>query len=655
MKVRRIVAWGLILILIIGSVFTVIYTKNLLESKILTALDIQESNQDVSWSKIRTFNENGKRGIQVAELSVINSQSGDSLFYAQKVILFTEDKISTFNDLAQIAIFVDSPIIHLHETTESNVDTDMSEELGSFSFQDMPSLYIYNLSIVNYNTDSLPTRIDGIYLKAVQNDKAWHINLRYKTKNQNFFTSAQLRGNTSKFKIDSALLEIQGIRVCHFEYEHNHFKRDKDNYKLHIFNQLLASEMNQFDRMIGSSFVDFNYHIASHDGAKSISGYCDAHINIPDSLILNFTHKINQNQTSNHSLADLDLISSSGSIDWEYLLNSESERFNFSQRFISDFQTEIQIGDNQLSFQSDGNFKSEANTYGEMLSVGEFKNQLNAIYDDIDYEIIIEGNGNQTVLNVLSSQLNLDAKLHFNEFKKSMHFDSGLNIDGVIHFSELRLPEKGQVPSKNSMMRLDDDKFVLPEVFKKSNIRLSVLIDTLRQDSTILSVQNDFFCQYQNEAIQLKGSINFMNQYSGKLQTNIDFSNGNLSGILFSDSVKIHNTSNLPLVASNIDFTKDTATLYAFEIPFQSKADELIVPKSVLRSDEFLLMLSGEMTIDDQHFELGLSAPSGQFKGAAALLINAKTTGKSSGLQTLILKVNRNQGKLNIKTEVREN
>jgi len=652
MKTRRIVFWGLIVCLIFGSVFTVIYTKNLLETKLLTALGVQESNQEVSWDKIRTFNENGKRGVLIAEFSLIDSQSGDSIFYAHEIYLFTEDKLSALKDPSQIAIFINTPMIHLRENAKSTNNADLPDEAGSFSFQDMPSLYIHNLTIVNHNTDSIPTRIDGIHLKAVQQDKSYHINLRYKANNHNVFTVAQLRGNTSNFKIDSALIEIQGIRVCHFEYEHKHFKRAEDNYKLHVFNEMHAAEMNQFDQMTDRSFVDFDYQITSQNGDKSISGYCDAHINIPDSLMINFTHKINQNQTSNQSLADLDLVGSSGSIQWDYFLNHEGEIFDFSQQFISDFQTEIQIAENQLSLQSNGNFKSKANEFGVIRSVGEFENRVFTLYDNVDYELSIGGKENQTFLHVLSSQLNLDAEMQFNELRKSMHFNSGLNIDGMIHFSKLNIPKTGQTSSRNPLMQNNDDDFVLPDGFKKSNIQLSVVIDTLRQDSTLLSLQNDFFCQYQNEEIQFEGSINLVNQYSGKLQTRMGFSDGNLSGELFSDGIQIYNTKALPLIASNINFTKDTATLYAFKIPFQSQADELFVSKSVLRSDEFLLMLSGTMSADNQEFELGLSAPSGQFKGAAALLINAKTTKETSGLQTLILKVNRNQGKLKIKTEV---
>ncbi len=629
--------------------------KNKLEAKLTTVLDIQESDHDLSWKRIRSFKENGKRGIRISEISATNTQSGDSVFYAQEIIVFTKDKISGLKNPAQISIFIDSPTIHLYETESSQNNADLPEGTGNLSFHDMPSLYIRNLSIVNHNTDTIPQRIQGIHMQGVQQNKAWQIDVRYKANNQDFLCSAQLRGNTSNFKIDSAFISIQNIKICNFEYEHTHFKRAEDNYKLHIFNRLNAIENDQFKQMTDSSYIDYDYFISSQNGVKEITGYCNAHVNIPDSVQMNFSHTTQQNQISKQSQANLDFISSDGSINWDYSLHQNEDDFNFSQQFFSDLQTEIQVAKNLLSLKSKGDFQSKSIEHGQMQSRGGFNNNFYTVYDDVDCLLGINGTGNQTILSFRSSALNLDTEIRLLDIQKSLRFNSGLNMDGDIHLTSIELPEGKQKPKTNRILKPENQEFSIPTFLKEANIRLILKIDTLIQDKNIISLKNDFTGQYQNEIFQLTGSIDLTNQYVGSLKTNMEFSDGKLNGKLLSDGLQVNNTSSLPLISSSIDFTKDTAILHAFEIPFQSKENELIVQKSILRSDEFLLMLSGAMAAEHQNFELSLSAPSGQFKGAAALLIKAKTTEKTHGLQTLILKVNRDQGKLKIKTEVLEN
>lgn len=654
MKKGRIILWSMLLLLIFGSVFAVIYVKNKLETKLTSVLDIQESNHDIRWKKIRSFKANDKRGIRIVSLSATNTKNGDSVFYAKEIVFFTEDKLSEIKNPAQISIFIDSPSIHLREMETSQSDAEMPEESASLSFQDMPSLYIHNMSIVNYNTDTIPQRIQGIHMQAVQKQKAWQIDIRYKANNQNFLTSAQLRGNMSNFKIDSAFISTQNIKICNFEYEHTHFKRAEDNYRLHIFNQLQASDKKQFNQMSDSSYLDFDYLISSQNREKKIAGYCNAYINIPDSLQLNFSHTTNQNPISKASQASLDFTSLDGFINWDYSIRENENEFHFSQHFLSEFKTELQIAQNTLKLISVGDFQSKSSQQGQMQSRGSFNNTFQTVYDGVDYLLKINGTGNRSSLSLQSNALNLNADIKLFDIQKSLRFKQGIRMDGDIHLTSIELPTEKQKKRPNRNFSAENKEFKVPSQFKEADIKLDLKIDSLIQDNEIIALENMLSGQYQNEIFHLVGSIDLINQYVGSLKSKMEFSKGKLNGSLFSDGLQINNTKSLPLISSNIEFTKDTATLYAFEIPFQSKENELIVQKSILRSDEFLLMLSGTMTTDHQNFEIGLSASPRQFKGAAALLINAKTTKPSTGLQTLILKVNRDKGKFKIKTEVVE-
>jgi len=641
--------------LIFGSILTVVSIKNIITDKFSEVLVIQESNQKLSWNKIRSFKENGKRGIQITELSSINTQTGDSIFYIKQIFIFADDKISSLKKPSQISFFIDSPIIHIRETDTPQAEPEIPEGTEGFSFQDMPSMYVRNLSIVNHSNDTLPKRIQGIYIKAVQHDKAWQMHVRYKENKYDFLVSAQLRGNSSNFKIDSASLAIQGIRICNFEYAHTHYKRADDNFELHIFNQLKAQEINPFRNFTDSSYLNYEYQISSQNGLKSISGYCNAQMHIPDSLNLDFSHNTQQNQTLKQSKANLDLTTYAGAIQWNYALHQKGKNFVFKQRFMSDLKTELKIGNSALSVKSNGDFFSQSDQNNKILSSGSFDNQIATVYDDKDYKLNIIGNGNHTVINLLSNALNLDTEIIFRNIYETIWFNNGIRMDGVVHFTRLELPEGKQSPKSNRMLKRETSEFSMSENLKKANIRLSVNIDTLIIDESIVSFNNTIQSQYQNEILNLSSSINLTGQYSGSLKSKMDFSDGLLNGSLFSDGLQINNAKSLPLISSNIDFANDTAIIYAFNIPFQSKEDKIIVQKSILRSDEFLLLLSGTMTAEHQNLELGLSAPAEKFKGAAAFIINTKSTGKETGLQTLILKVDRNQGKLKIKTEVLEN
>jgi hypothetical protein len=645
----------MLLLLIFGSVFAVIYVKNKLETKLTSVIDIQESNHDIRWEKIRSFKANDTHGIRIVSLSAINIKTGDSLFHAKEIVFFTEDKLSEIKNPAQISIFIDSPTIHLHQTKTSQSDAEMPEESASLSFQDMPSLYIHNLSIVNYNTDTIPQRIQGINMQAVQEQKAWQIDIRYKANNQNILTSAQLRGNMSNFKIDSAFISTQNIKICNFEYEHTHFKRANDNYKLHIYNQLIATENERFNQMNDSSYLDFDYLISSQNGANKIAGYCNAYINISDSLNVNFSHTTNINQSSKASQASLDFTSLDGLINWDYSIKENESEFNFSQHFLSELETELQIAQNTLELSSNGDFQSKSTKHGQMQSQGRFHTNFQTVYDDIDYLLNINGAENRSILSLQSIALNLNAEINLLDIQKSLRFKQGIKMDGNIHLTRIELPNEKQKKRSNRNFNIENQEFKIPDYLKEADIKLALKIDSLIQENKTIALENTLSGQYQNEIFHLVSSIDLTNQYAGSLKSKMEFSNGKLNGSLFSDGLQINNTKSLPLISSNIEFTKDTATLHAFEIPFQSKENELIVQKSILRSDEFLLMLSGTMSTDHQNFELGLSAPSRQFKGAAALLINAKASKQTSALQTLILKVNRKNGKFKINTEVLEN
>jgi hypothetical protein len=655
MKKGRIILWSMLLLLIFGSVFAVIYVKNKFETKLTSVIDIQESNHDIRWEKIRSFKANDKRGIRIVSLSAINIKTGDSLFYAKEIVFFTEEKLSEIKNPAQISIFIDSPTIHLHETETSQSDAEMPEESASLSFQDMPSLYIHNLSIVNYNTDTIPQRIQGINMQAVQKQKAWQIDIRYKANNQNILTSAQLRGNMSNFKIDSAFISTQNIKICNFEYEHTHFKRADDNYRLHIYNQLIATENERFNQLNDSSYLDFDYLVSSQNGDKKITGYSNAYINIPDSLNVNFSHTTNQNPISKASQAHLDFASLDGFINWDYSIKENESELNFSQHFTSELKTELQIAQNTLELKSVGDFQSISNQHGQMQSRGNFYTNFQTVYDDIDYLLNISGAENRSILSLQSIALNLNAEINLLDIQKSLRFKQGIKMDGDIHLTSIELPDEKQKKRPNRNFSAENKEFKVPNQLKEADIKLDLIIDSLIQDNEIIALENTLSGQYQNENVHITSSMKLSNQFQGYLKTNIELSNGKLNGSLFSDGLQINNTKSLPLISSNIEFTKDTANIYAFKIPFQSKENELIVQKSILRSDEFLLMLSGTMTTDNQQLKLGLSAPSGQFKGAAALLINAKASKQTSGLQTLILKVNRKNGKFKINTEVLEN
>jgi hypothetical protein len=290
-----------------------------------------------------------------------------------------------------------------------------------------------------------------------------------------------------------------------------------------------------------------------------------------------------------------------------------------------------------------------------MQSRGNFYTNFQTVYDDIDYLLNISGAENRSILSLQSIALNLNAEINLLDIQKSLRFKQGIKMDGDIHLTSIELPDEKQKKRPNRNFSAENKEFKVPNQLKEADIKLDLIIDSLIQDNEIIALENTLSGQYQNENVHITSSMKLSNQFQGYLKTNIELSNGKLNGSLFSDGLQINNTKSLPLISSNIEFTKDTANIYAFKIPFQSKENELIVQKSILRSDEFLLMLSGTMTTDNQQLKLGLSAPSGQFKGAAALLINAKASKQTSGLQTLILKVNRKNGKFKINTEVLEN
>lgn len=655
MKIRRFVFWTILLALLIGLGASVIHVKRNIQTRITEFIDSDNDKIDIHWDKIRFIHENNKRGIRIENLLSFEKASGDSIFTAKQVIFFIDGKLKQVNN-SNFSVFVDSPTFHLNkEMNEMSSGNNTIPSLETFDFKDLPSIYINNMSIVSQN-EGKTMRYSGIHFMGEARNKAYHLSLRVKDsiKDRDFLALSRLSGNTKNIIIDSTSFFYQNIRICQIELETYQHARAKNEYNFRIFNYLDSLDIKEIFTPQSKGFIAFDYRFVSNENHETFEGYFDGAI-VSDEEGYDYTisHTKHQYADQDSIYFYLDIKDTCGHISRSQKLIRTTDNFQYIAWLNNDYQREMQVRDMHFNI----NLKGKSNTKSlNQSNIQQSGNQLNTIsLNSPEFDIMIQHLQNNTehTIHFESKQDNWTGQIEHSDFRIHRLTDQVQTINAKFHVQSINIPGENDSKTMNSNLPQSKKNNSLADVFNRFKVDVSLLVDSLLVDNKLITTTNEINAHIANKNITLNSSINLVNQYQGKINTQFISDEGGSHGHIFSDGIAVYNQKAMPLISQNIKLKKDTAQFEAFDIKFITQGDSITILPTSIRNDEFLLHLNGNIQEEEQDISIGISAASNRFKGAAALIIATKDKDKNAEIQTVYLNVKRKDGKTQINTELK--
>ncbi len=655
MKIRRFVFWTILLALLISLGVSVIHVKRNIQIRISEIIDSDSDFSEIEWDKVRFVHENNKRGIRIENLLIFEKFTEDSIFSARQVIFFIDGKVNKIDE-SKFSVFVDSPVFHIsNELNQMSNDTDTILSIETFDFSEFPSIYINNMTIV-YQNKGKTKRYSGIHFKGEAKNKAYLLSLRVKNsiKDRDFLAISRLSGNTKNIIIDSTSIFYQNIKICQIEMETYQHTRAENEYKFRIFNQLDSLDIQKIFTPNSNGYIAFDYQFESSGEEEISHGYFDSKIH-SDKEGFNYSilHRTHQSDGIDSMYFNLEAADSCGHISRSQTLISNPNDFQYTASLDNDYQRKIQI--DTMSFEINLKGKSNTNSF-KQSNIQQIGNQLNAIsLNSPEFDMIIQHFQNNTkhTINFESKQDNWTGQIEHSDFRIHRLTNRTQAIKAKIHARSINIPDENDSKNMNTDLPKNKKNNSFAEAFNRLQIDFSLLVDSLLVDQKLLTTANEINAHIVNKNITLNSSMNFVNQYQGKINTHFISDENGSHGHIFSDGIAIYNQKAMPLISQNIKLKKDTAQFDAFDVKFITQGDSITILPTSIRNDEFLLHLSGNIHEEKQEISIGISAASNHFKGAAAMIIATKDKDENAAIKTVYLKVKREKGKTQINTELK--
>lgn len=655
MKIRRLVFWTILLALLISLGGTIIHVKQNIQTRISEIIDEEGNFSEIEWDKIRFVHENNKRGIRIENLLSFEKTSGDSIFSAKQVIFFIDGKLKQVNN-SNVSVFVDSPTFHLNkEMNEMSSGNDSIPSLETFDFNDLPSIYIKNMSIV-YQNEGKTLRYSGIHFMGEARNKAYHLSLRVKDsiKDRDFLALSRLSGSTKNIIIDSTSIFYQNIRICQIEMETYHHARAENEYKLRVFNYLDSTDIKEIFTPDSKGYIAFDYRLESNENREIFKGYFDgAIVSNKEGFDYTIFHTKHQSADQDSMYFQLNISDSCGQISNSQKLIQNPDIFQYIVNIDNDYQRKLQIDTMSFEINLEGKSSIKSHNQSNIQQIGNQTNAVNINSPEFDLAIQHLQNNTEHTIHLESKQDNWTGQIEHSDFRIHRLTNQVQAIKAKFHVQSINIPGDNDSKTMNSNLPQSKKNNSFADAFNRMKLDVSLLVDSLLFDNKLITTANEINTHIANENMTLNSSINLVNQYQGRINTQFISDENGSHGHIFSDGIAVYNQKAMPLISQNIKLKKDTAQFDAFDVKFIAQGDSITILPTSIRNDEFLLHLNGNIQEEEQDISIGISAASNRFKGAAALIIATKDKDKSAEIQTVYLNVKRKDGKTQINTELK--
>lgn len=652
MKQRRLIFWSILSIIVVFAGIGVYSVYHKFQDHVLEYIGMQDSNVDVEWGKIRYFKKKGKQGVVVSDFVTYNKATRDSVFSADKIVFYLSERLSKVKSSESVLLFVDNPKVHLYETEPTSVDS-ISQDLTVFSFLDMPSVYIKNLQFVNHIQSVEMPLINGVDLKGKNKGDKYEIKVRLSdsVKSNSYVLSAQLAGNSKNVRVDSAYLSYNDYRFLFFDLHMQFHNLSKPDYQYHIYNHQQGKSCLPIVDLTNDSFIDFDVFYRNWDGEIQAYTNADLQITTTQGFQIKY-HK--QSHSIPENIGDTCLLElKNGFQEYVYSkkVNHVDSVLEFSQLAKGNISTRLLISDSsscEFQLKSDFNQQFINNNYQRN---GFIANDMQLKLFDQEFAVLHFVNKKRNEL-VIENE-NINGSVKFRNLMTEL-----LNEKDIYCFSDF-VVNKINIPTYHTdaspeFFNNRKTKRDAPEWFKTLHAGIKLSVDSLFVDSVVFAQNLVLEAKTENEKLFAQTYLSFIGENSGDIGADINSYNHNISGRIYSSGMQLINQKQMPILSANFKADNDTAFVFPFAINFATdKNGCVLVPRSSIKTKEFKFSVSGLLCPENIDLQVGLTAPGHKFTGPAEMVLLQKS-GRGFGVKTVELYVHREDGKLRLRTDVKE-
>jgi hypothetical protein len=659
MKKRRILFYILFACFISLVGILSLQAVNNLNERLSKLVNEENSEIKINFQKFHFFNYDHKSGIIFQNILISDKETNDSIFSSKQIAIYLNNEKQSINK--SIALLLKSPTLHVYQdkdfSEEKNISTELEKDI---SINDFPEINISNLEIIIHDSDTTIRRIHGIHIRGKKKNKKYLIQSKYKIKDEEstLLCSVLLSGDNKNFHIDSAYISVDDTRLVNFELDLRNYNRSKTEYFWRIHNNINGENCIPYYVTSGDSHIKYDISGLANDHEQITKGFFNSD--------LLFT-KNNTHSAINYNISIIDSTTISSSIfsvqkgDKKLFLSTERQispnNKLFSMDYISNLESKnINIGKgNNINGIFSGNYHIKLKDKNPTYISGNYLNTILLNYDGTDFKIKQENKKFGSEINISSSKAGFDAKISVINFIRSTLYSNGFNIDTYLNINKIQLALNNKSSNIKSLNIKQQNKNRISSSIKNSKFHFTISIDSILNEDKLLSKENNLLLDYNKGSFFASTSQTLTGNFKGKIESNSQTKNGIYEGKIFSKGIEITNQNKIPFISNNIKLTQSATSITDFEIPFKLDKDHIEIASSVLRSNEFLISISGKIKPEEQNITLGLSAQTSRFKGASNFIVNTKTQNKSGEISTILLLLKRKNGKFDIKTDVISN
>ncbi|MEA3446837.1 MAG: hypothetical protein U9Q98_00085 [Bacteroidota bacterium] len=652
----------LIIVLLICIIPVYFITKsgiNTLNRHLLQGTDKTVSRNDIEYEKVGFLWQKGKPAISFNGLLIRKSEtSNDTLFYAEHVVISTDLKHKSQHGTG-IKIILLSPQIHLFpEDMSAKQDVPEMTERGNIT--STPSILVANLSI-HYHTDPQTKVIEGIHLKVEPGHNNIHIQAKHRPSPEySFHGGTHFSARGGYYSLDSSYINLNDVRLMNLNMQIHPHRRSTNDIAWEAWLDSTRLEPLSTDSLQLQGYLA--YHTTgkhtenTHHEQTSIdlfSRLTTAKGSI-DTLMVQMDKQHNKT-LKNKSSASLFTLSATNYPSYMHL-TTEHKHTPDTLFHIFRHRADMNLADfnifNVLGLRGNMMAGYRYASYGNTKRYISGNSEANIQWkhnQKTQYLTHHAGNtGSEWILT--NSNRDLSVSVHLNHWFNHLFHDKLADIDVDIRSNSLHIPES-KTPSPVYMPHADT-KYTPADVFKNKNMSLSWLTDSLYHESKLLATDVNLLLNANNENMDVTMHSRICGNIHGPLTIHMQptLPQG-FSGNLSSTGLIIKDKSKIPLISRNLTLPPSTGSIEAFTLPFTYIDNLFCIKNTTIRTSDFLLHVNGKGNTKNQHATLGITAPSGHFKGPAKRILKQKTLpSDSSVLNTVIFHVDRTNGKLHIKT-----
>ncbi|MFO7879843.1 MAG: hypothetical protein R6V52_07385 [Bacteroidales bacterium] len=661
MKTRRLIFYLSLLafgILVFGLAYVGIKSVNQNVSEIVGD---DGGTGNITRGGIRIIHRHGQIGISIKDLLITREENHeDTLFFAEYLLVSSSPNFFK-SEQSRYKVIALSPQMHVYPQQEEITDSiEISEELPEF--QNAPSMYISDLSI-HIHRQGRTVTARHLHIRGKPTNNNYELELKYEQdSNLSLHAGTKLSRSGKIRHLDSSFLNLNDTRLANFSVILTEREGRGTDISWHAWldstflDNFSVQNVQYSGQMAFHSVGNYTSGEKSSTTDLSLSGNVKSPHGKIDSIMIRYEGSSHFSPEDSASVSDFLCLFRSGTsharLHSDYRQGKAGKKYNLTHTAKVkpedlNLFSRLQLPEAwESSYHAGFSENGSGNISGRSRVAAQISNKGKAI----SIRQQADDKGSRWMVSADDFQGSADVTGLFASLVKN----ETPTADIEIRQQKLQISERTH---KGAGITFTESE-KRPSVARPDlNGYLQWRVDSLFYDSMLISTKNDLHLHLRDKQIKLTCGFSLEHNISGPLQFSLTKSgNKKYSGYLSSPGLQVKNQQELPLLRNNLKLNKGSTRIQKFSLPYHTHGDSLFLRTSSIRTEGYMLHLKGFGTTEHQSMNLGITAPAGKFTGMAGRLLQSKSvcTDSATDLQTVLLRINRKNGKVNIKTKVQD-